>query len=177
MPRFHRFQTAAFTATLLFIALAAPDAAAKCATERIDIAGGGLDQPISISDEDVVRQFFVYNGPGVRINDQPVHMNPDRQEGNFIFWPSGPVEAGGDRGTTYAVSFYCDFNGETHKLYEVDYRYASPDEPGYIFLPGHGDKRYGRNVSTIVHGVEGNWFHSTRQWDRLIRPIIDKHSS
>ncbi len=177
MPRSFRMQLAATTAIACVFALLSSGAAAKCLTGRIDIDGDGLTETLSISDERIASRFNVYNGPSVRVSGEPVHLDPDKQDGHFVYWPSGPLEEVIDEGRTYAVSFFCDFNGETHKLYEVDYRFSPLDEQGYIFLPGRADERYFGNVGTIVHGIEGNWFRSTMQWDRVIRPIIETQAA
>ena len=102
-------------------------------------------------------------------------MDPDNQTGNFIYWPSGAVDDFSTDGDTFAVSFFCAYNdGKPEKIYEIDYRFRVGEKGGYIFLPGAGDSRYYRNVSTIVHDVEGNWFRSTEAWERTIRPIIEQ---
>ncbi|CAN5299832.1 hypothetical protein BH24PSE2_BH24PSE2_23410 [soil metagenome] len=59
-------------------------------------------------------------------------------------------------------------------LYEVTYHAEPGAERGYVYMPGRGDPRYRQNVSRIVHGAEGNWFYSTRHWERLVRPFIER---
>jgi hypothetical protein len=31
---------------------------------------------------------------------------------------------------------------------------------------------YERNVFSIGHGVEGNWFHASPAWEKYVRPRI-----
>jgi hypothetical protein len=33
---------------------------------------------------------------------------------------------------------------------------------------------YQRNVFSIVHGVEGNWFYASPAWERSVRPLIQQ---
>ena len=39
-------------------------------------------------------------------------------------------------------------------------------------LPARGDKWYALNVSTILRGVEGKWFHAWKAWDKVAGPLV-----
>ena len=62
---------------MLFVAL---QSSAKDAIDRIEIRGTGLESPIEITDRAIVSAFSIWIGPGVRVNGQPVHLDPDNTE-------------------------------------------------------------------------------------------------
>lgn len=174
MYRNLRIQSAFIVTTAIACLMATPAATAKCPTSKITIRGEEPGQMLEITAAAVVRQFNVWNGPGVRVNDEPVHLDPDRQDGNFIDWPSGPVTPAPHGGDRFSVAFYCtiDEAGQSRKMYEVDYLIDSQHDGGFIYLPGPGDPRMRANTATIVHDVEGNWYLSSATWEALIRPLI-----
>lgn len=160
--------------TMLFAPL---PAAAKAGTVRIEIRGSSLAAPIEITNPDIVKRFSIWNGPGVRVNDQPVHLDPNNTAGMFIDWPKGMA---GERSTglqRFDVTFYLESpptpNG-MHGWYVVMYEFDPSSAGGYIYLPGPNDEGFGRNVTSIIHDVEGNWFHSSRAWEEIVRPLIEK---
>lgn len=168
--------------TLAFVALtlAAAPASPKSQTIRIEIDSSTLAAALEISDPAVLNRFSIWNGPGVRVNDQPVHIEPDNQEriGSFIDWPRGMVSMRSSGLQQYDVTFHQggrERMHEWHRRYVVRYAYNPSTEGGYIYLPGPTDgDDYKRNVFSIVHGVEGNWFHSSATWEQLVRPLIEK---
>lgn len=161
---------------MLFVAL---QSSAKDAIDRIEIRGTGLESPIEITDRAIVSAFSIWIGPGVRVNGQPVHLDPDNTEGMFIDWPkgmSGEVPPGLER---FDVTFWLEsapVAREMHGWYVFTYGFDRSTAGGYIHLPGKDDDGYRRNVSSIIHGVEGNWFHSSARWEDLVRPLIEKAS-
>ena len=161
------------TLVVIGLVLAAGTAAGKGRTVRIQITGTDIAESLEITDPDIVRRFFVFNGPGVRIDGQQVHTRPEGLVGAFIDWRKGKVvyqPAGLKR---FEVGFYCE-GMSTGLCYKATYAYDPQCGEGYMYLPGRGDDSYSRNVSTIVHGVEGNWFHSSPTWERLVRPRIEQ---
>jgi hypothetical protein len=162
------------------LALASAPASPKSQTIKIEISGASLATPLEITDAGILDQFSIWNGPGVRINAQPVHMEADNQEriGAFIDWPRGKVPMKPFGLQRYDVIFHQGGREpmhDWHRRYVVRYEYEPSTEGGYIHLPGpnEGDD-YERNVFSIGHGVEGSWFHSSAAWERLVRPLIEK---
>jgi hypothetical protein len=158
---------------LLALLLAALPAAAKSKTVKIRITGGDIVVPLEITDRGIVDSFFVYTGPGVAINGKPANLDPDAQWGAFIDWPRGRVQRKPAGPLRFQVGFYCGGRSEW-LCYQATYEYDPTCPDGFIYLPGRDDKRYTRNVSTIVHGVEGSWFRSSSTWESLVRPQIDR---
>jgi len=150
---------------------------AKCQTSRIVAVGDAHPQGVQITEPDIAGRFNIWNGPNVRVNGEAVHLNPDLQDGHFIDWSSGPIHERPTAVALFTVSFFCFFNGgdsHDHQIYIVDYLFSPEVHGGYIFLPGRGDARYPFNAKSIVHGVEGSWFRSTKAWEDTIRPILER---
>lgn len=74
--------------TLATLVLASAPASSKGQTERIEISGASLATLLEITDAAILDSFNIWNGPGVRVNGQPVHLDPSNLEriGAFIDW-------------------------------------------------------------------------------------------
>ncbi len=165
---------------LAALAVASEPASAKSQTIRIQISGASLAAPLEIEDTAILDHFNIWNGPGVRVNGQPIHLDPDDQDriGAFIDWPRGKLSTKPAGLRRYDVAFHQGGREpmhEWHRRYVVRYEFAPSTEGGYIYLPGPVDgDDYHRNVFSIGHGVEGSWFHSSAAWERLVRPMIEQ---
>lgn len=162
-------------AVLTVLVMSAP-LSAKSETVKIVIRGAGLTTPIEISDPDIVRKFNVWTGPGVRINGEAVYLDPNQQAGAFIDWPKGAVAERPQGLQSFQVFFYVTHSSE-RPAYVVSYEYEPSTEGGYIYVPGKADDWYASNVSTILHGIEGKWFHASNSWETIVRPLIDQARS
>jgi hypothetical protein len=140
---------------------------AKGRTTRIVIVDSVTGQAMTITDEDVLAQLNVWDGPGTFINGVP------GTRGFIIDWRAGtvPRPAGARR---YEVRFYADVSRSAPEqlVYVVDYERDAQSRQGFVYLPGRADERYRRNVDSIYRGLEGNWFHSNSAWERAIQPLI-----
>jgi hypothetical protein len=76
----------------------------------------------------------------------------------------------------YEVSFHIECRSPPNDRYVVVYEFDPHAEGGYIYLPGRGDERVRSNTFLIYHGVEGKWFCSSPEWERLVRPLLVKNS-
>lgn len=165
---------------LATLVLASAPASPKTQTVSIEISGASLATPLEITDAAILARFNIWNGPGVAVNGRPIHLDPDNQEriGAFIDWPRGVVSILPSALQRYDVVFHQGGREpmhEWHRRYVVRYAYDPATEGGYIYLPGRNDgDDYKRNTFSISHGVEGNWFHSSAAWERLVRPLIEK---
>lgn len=148
----------------------------KGQTVKIEIRGDHLASPIEITAPNIVKSFNIWNGPGVRINNEPVHMDPNRQAGAFIDWPRGMVSERPAGLRRYEVSFHIEGRPPPHDRYVVVYEFDPSTEGGYIYLPGRDDEHVRTNTFLISHGVEGNWFCSSSKWEKLVRPLVEKKS-
>ena len=156
--------------------VASEPASAKSGIIRIEISGGSLDSPLEITDPQIVRQFSIWVGPGVRINDQPAHLDPNNTRGMFIDWPKGMAATHPTGLERYDITFHLDFSAAPNavqRTYLVRYEFDPSTAGGYIYLPGPSDEGFGMNVYSIIHGAEGSWFYSTPAWEKLVRPLVE----
>ena len=156
-----------FLVTMLVVLASPAWLFAKSETAKIIIQGADLKTPIQITDRKVLANIKVWSGPGT--NSSVPGFDPKAP--NFIVdWSQGPSHEPKEL-PHYQVSFYADMPNE-RLVYVVSYVFDPATDQGYVYLPGKKDKDYRLNVSTILHGVEGNWFHSWTQWDDLAKPLI-----
>ncbi|HEU4780883.1 MAG TPA: hypothetical protein VFS58_13455 [Steroidobacteraceae bacterium] len=154
-------------------------ASAKAKTSRIEITGPGLSRPLEIIAPEIVSEFNIWNGPGVRVNGESVHLDPAHQRGHFIDWPRGAVNKQAAGLQRFIVTFHLDAArapNENGSRYVVFYEFDRSKPGGYIYLPLPQDTRPHHN-SAIGHGVEGTWFHSTATWEAHIRASILQRQS
>jgi hypothetical protein len=149
---------------------------AKGRTVKITIRGAALTAPIESTDE-ALDCFGVWEGPGVAINGTP------QTKGFIIDWPKGVVAERRNGLQRHEVSFYtgCKMNEwgcRTEKpslAYVVYYEYDPSSEQGYVYLPGKIDEWYQLNTCSIFRGgLEGNWFFATSEWQKFVRPLIER---
>ena len=139
---------------------------AKGKTVRITIKGPDLKSPIEMTDPTILANFNVWAGPGTSTNEA---------RGLIVDWSKGTMSSAPKGLPLYEVSFYEDVGNQEAKLiYVVSYEYDPSSRHGYVYLPGDGDKWHRLNVSSIFHGVEGNWFNAWNSWDDVAIPLIEK---
>lgn len=148
---------------------------AKSETVKLEIAGPSAVKPLVITDSAILNLFSIWTGPGVSIDSRrPVGDQP----GAFIDWSRGTA-ARPEMAQSYTVTFHQGGRAnmdERHRTYVVTYAFDPKSAQGYIYLPGPIDGEvYARNTFSIVHDVEGNWFHASSAWERSVAPLIWQH--
>jgi hypothetical protein len=156
--------TIAVLLSAMLVASVSTPLLAKGKTVKITISGADLKRPIEIFDPKILANFSVWTGPGT--------STADHQE-LIIDWSEGPVRETPDTLRKYQVSFYAGAPANERIVYVVYYAFSIGDEQGYVYLPGESDEWYGRNVRSIVRGVEGKWFRAWSDWERVARPLIE----
>jgi|SRR4051812_36210783 hypothetical protein len=147
----------AFSVSFIPVALSA-----KTDTSKITIRPANQSSPTQITDASLIRKFNVWSGAGTSSNEG---------QSFIVDWAHRSIDAPPAELTRYEVSFYAKFPDE-RVIYVVLYAYDSSAKRGYVYFPGHGDKWYSHNVSTIVHGVEGKWLSASDQWNDLATSLI-----
>jgi hypothetical protein len=161
--------------------VASDTALAKSEIARIEIRGAHLESPLEIADPQIVRNFSIWIGPGARVNGEPVHLDPQTARGMFIDWPKGMAKVHPKGLKRYDVTFHLGVEpgrivpSERWTRYNVVYEFDPATGTGFFYLPAAADGRDALNPA-IGHGVEGNWFYSTRTWESLVRPLIEANS-
>ncbi len=149
---------------------------AKGRTVKITIRGAALTTPIESTDEGL-GWFGIWEGAGVGVNGIP------QTKGFIIDWGKGVVAERRDGLPRYEVSFYAgckmsEWGCRTDKAslaYVVSYEYDPSIEQGYVYLPGKGDEWYQLNTFSIFRrGLEGNWFSATSEWEKFVRPLMER---
>lgn len=146
---------------------------AKGATTKVVIEGPDLSRPIEITDRKILANFNVWAGPGTFSSQPGFNANAP----SFIIdWSHGPITEVPKVLQKYQVSFYSKELSE-RPIYVVYYAIARSSETGYVYLPGESEEWYRLNVTSIVRGVEGKWFHAWSSWESIARPLIEKAST
>jgi len=147
-------------AALFILTAIAPLAHAKAATCKIVIEGGSLQQPLEITDSQILDLSNVWMGKFIDSSRDPV---PEPPRG------IGP----------YQVSFYVRFGeSDVRRKYVVYYHPRSASQPGYIYLPGHGDTWQYLNWGTIMREKDdGKWHYALPAWETLVKPLIEHSDS
>ena len=141
---------------------------AKAETSKIIIKGADLSTPTEITDGKTLANFIVWTGAGTGC--EGLGCQKPSPESFIVDW-SQPVADHPNGLHRYEVSFYAKMPNE-RLIYVVFYEYDPATEHGYVYFPGKTEKWYRLNVSTIFHGVEGQWFRAWSMWERVARPLI-----
>lgn len=141
---------------------------AKAVTTRVIIEGNHFT--FNITSRKTLARFNVWSGPGTSSNG----IASTEPQSFIVDWSKGPLATAPQALLPYQVSFYGVLPGEQTEslLYVVTYAFDPAAGQGYVYLPGKGDRWYGLDVSRILHGVEGKWFHAWSAWDEVAGPRV-----
>jgi len=143
---------------------------AKAPVGIVAISGGGLPNTIEITDSNAIKTFSIWSGPGNFKIENGVRT-PIVHDG-AILWSQGIVSDPPQGPPDYEISF--NASSPEERLYVLRYRYDRSTRLGYVYLPGKGEPWYDLNVRTLYRGVEGHWFRTSRAFDELVQPLIEK---
>ena len=119
-----------------------------------------------MTDSRVLSAFRVWEGPGTSS-----YGHPQSQISSFIVdWSRGATAAPAHGLPRYKVCFG-RMKGGKNSLRGV-YEFDPARKQGYVYLPGAGDDAYLLNTSSILRDVEGKWFRSWSEWDRVASPLV-----
>jgi len=130
---------------------------AKGSPDEIVIFGPHVTAPIDITDRPTLRRFSPWMG-------------------EFIDWNRGVFAAPPVCRASYDVRFYQKWEGRRSKfdrgplkfIFEFTYCPAARG-PGFVKLPGPGDRFYEDNSATMIRtGKDGHWFRASMQWDSIV---------
>ena len=131
-----------------------PVAVAKGAPDKITISGGGLAEPIAITDRKTLEDWSPWAA-------------------KFIDWGRGTITEPPPIERPYDVFFYVG----DHMIYAVQYEPNLAGERGYIYLPGPQDRWYKLNIGTIIQdGHDGKWHYASSAWDVQMRHLLHEHA-
>jgi len=146
---------------VLVIVAAVPLAHGKGPVDLILISGGGLNQPIEITDPAALNAFNPWIGQFADWKHRPLTDDPCYRrsfEVMFYLKSAGLIPSALDR-------------GDLQMIYAT--RYCWTGEAGYVYLPGPGEPLYGPNGGTIIRGdVDGKWHPATPAWNSLMSSAV-----
>src|ERR1051325_6018453 len=144
---------------VLFLACAS-SAYAKGPVDLIEISGGGLPQPISITDTSSLQSFNPWVGQFADWQQEALTEVPcARRSFSVKFFMKWPGRQGSES------------RGDLQMIYAT--RYCSTGSMGYVYLPGPGQALYYDNGGTIMRGdADGKWHTATSSWDSLIMNLV-----
>lgn len=154
---------------LLLLLLATSAAQAKGVTAKIVISSDEFEAPIVITDPSTLERFNVWSGPSSGWLMPDGEVQPDFQ-GIFMDFPAGLADERPPGLVQFSVVFHLADNLESsiwNEAYHVEYAMTPGRRGGFFYLPTS-------NQHIIRHGVEGNWLHSTEQWEEAVRPLIEE---
>jgi len=144
----------------------------KGAIIKIVIDGSDLPTPIELTDPQILERFTIWSGPGVRGWDM-INTMPNAGDATFIIdWPKGLIKDRPDGLRRYDVSMHIADREAPRNRYEVIYEIDSTTDKGYIYLPRSNENLGRWNTFLIYRKVEGNWFHSSKDWEEVVRPLV-----
>jgi len=117
----------------------------------------------------------------LKITDRETLRKFDPWSGQFINWTSGELSPPNDKGQSYEVLFYMKWpgrrtdydQGDLKMIYAVRYIAGRDGSPGYIYLPGKGEKYYSYNTGTIWRKQDdGRWHRASAEWDAVMKRLI-----
>ena len=146
--------------SMLLIFAAVVSAYGKGPVDLILISGGGLNQPIEITDPASLHTF-------------------DPWIGQFADWKAKPLVDAPCYRRSFEVMFYMKWPGRNSSFDRGDLkmiyatRYCWTGEAGYVYLPGPDEPLYGGNGGTIIRGdADGKWHPATPAWDSLLSSAV-----
>jgi hypothetical protein len=132
-----------------------PRAAGFKETVKIIVSGPRLARPIEIRDAPALTNVY---------------------GGNFMTTPATEPDKTWQR---YTVSFCVNTRDRGIAMLSV-VRYARKPltGDGFLYLPGHGEKEYGRDVRTIIRdGQDGRWYHAAPAWSKALNAHLPRSKS
>lgn len=137
-----------------------PFAQAKGPVDLILVSGGGLDQPIEITDSASLHAFTPWTGRFADWNQKALTDAPCYRRSFEVFfymkWP----------GRKSALD-----RGDLKMIYAT--RYCWTGHAGYVYLPGPDEPLYAGNGGTIIRGdADGKWHPATSAWDSLLSGAV-----
>jgi len=141
---------------LLVLLAGAPLAHSKESPDLILISGGGLTQPVEITDPASLKAFDPWMGQFADWQQKPLTDAPCfRRSIEVLFYMKWP-----ERNSSLD-------RGDLKMIYAT--RYCSTGLMGYVYLPGPGESLYRENIGTIIRGnADGKWYPATAAWNALL---------
>jgi hypothetical protein len=153
-------------AALLFAPLAPAWSGAWGRVFVVEVRGGGLAEPLLITDPAVVQELSFWVGPGTGFSEL---MGPVSLERSIITWDRGEATNRPSGLETYEVRFLLEPR-DNPPAYVVQYQPHLASGSGYIYTPaasGH----------IVAHGVADTWMYASPLWNERVGAAISERLS
>lgn len=130
------------------------------------VHGGGLAEPLIITDPAVVQDLSFWVGPGTGFSE---FMGPVSLERSIIAWDRGEARGRPSGLEIYEVRFLLEPRDDP-PAYIVRYQPDAASASGYIYTPaasGH----------IVTHGVADIWMYASPRWDERVGAAIAQRLS
>lgn len=129
-------------------------------TLRLDVAGGDLAKPISVTNKNLLDLSHVYVGQFLGEFVDGVDTKWPRYAVRLVFEPEvAPPDA--------------DANRNKQRTYLIHYSLNWQTGEGYIHLPGPRETGYRENAGVIIRdGHDGRWHRAEATWSSLLNPYL-----
>lgn len=127
----------------------------------VEIRGGTLAEPLTITDPSVIEELSFWVGPGTNFRE---FMGPVSLERSIVDWDRGEVAARPAGLAAFEVRFLLEPRNDPPAflvLYEPD-----PDG-GYVYFPA-------ASSHIVTHGVTDTWRYASARFDERIGGAIAK---
>jgi hypothetical protein len=125
----------------------------------LEVTGGDLSRPISITNTGLLQLSHVYAGQFLGDRVDAVDAQWPRYEVKLVFEPEVPSAVDESRRKERTYLLHYSLNWQTGE--------------GYVYLPGPGEPGYRDNISVIVrNGDDGHWHRATATWSSLLNPYL-----
>jgi hypothetical protein len=138
---------------------------------KIIVAPFDSGSAIEITDKTTLDSFAIWSGPGVGGWDMAKTIPRPGDSSFIVDWTRGKLAAGPDALRRYQVVMQVEEYEPPCNRYEVIYAVSEAGQ-GYVYLPDWDESGGSCNQSLISRGIEGNWFHSSIAWDRVVLPLL-----
>lgn len=117
----------------------------------------------------------------LEISDRETLKKFDPWRGQFIDWTKGVVSPPAGQDQKFEVFFYMKWpgrhsdydRGDLKLIYTASYVPGGEGLPGFVYLPGKGEKFHDNNAGTIWREQDdGKWHQASAEWDALVRHLL-----
>jgi hypothetical protein len=149
-------------AVLALTVASAPSLIARgnAVTIRLDITGGRLTQPLSITERALLDLSGVYPGKFLGEITNAVDPTWSRYAVTFVSAPQIPTAS---------------LPPDSRKTYVAVYTRNPATDEGFVYLPGRGEDGYRINISMMIRdGHDGRWHRAHPEWATLLNSYLPR---
>ena len=129
-------------------------------TVRLDVAGGDLAKPISVTNKSLLDLSHVYAGQFLGEIVDGVESQWPRYTVRLVFEPEIALPD-------------ADANRNKQRTYLIQYSLNWQTGEGYVYLPGPSESGYRENIGVIIRdGHDGRWHRAEATWSSLLNPYL-----